>query len=258
MLARLLPSLTWFTLSLGGFGCSLLSLSELSDGAGGEAATTSQGGQVSGGGATLASTSSDTSTTTQTSVTTGPTLNLIFSDEFDDDLSAFTTVGGTWSVASGEARQTAVSATLAYAYANAFTTHVDYVIEARAHQLASSDAGAAFEVCFRVDPNTDSMYFCNWEPTSGEFLVMEMTTSGSSALEIVTIAANDRPSPTAPVIFHLDVEGDQIRCSLATDDGPIPGADINLTSSTVILGSFGMKTYALSAAYDYIRVYTKN
>ena len=178
----------------------------------------------------------------------------IFADEFDVDSGAWTAGGtGDWVVADGERSQTDATAGLAFDYVPSMANLSDYHIRSRMRQIAG-DVGGAMEIDFRISATAPAQqYFCNWEPNSGNFLIM-ISTAGFAAtvIETVPIDVTTLPSydPFASFTMNIDVIGTEFHCWLEE----IPEADLTVNDGSYLTGAFGLKNYAMATAYDFIHV----
>ncbi|MBW2524290.1 MAG: hypothetical protein JRI23_08955 [Deltaproteobacteria bacterium] len=184
----------------------------------------------------------------------GASYPLVFSDEFDGDLSSWQELGdGVWSVQNGHAVQSADAVDLAFIYATGTFPDDLRIVSAMRQQSGSS--GGAVEITFRgTTAPTRSQYFCNWEPNAGRLVIMG--TQGGSNFPLTTI------SPQLPVGYdplgtftlQVDVVGNHISCLVEE----VPGAATSVTPQApniLASGWFGLKTFQMAAEFDFIRVY---
>jgi hypothetical protein len=182
---------------------------------------------------------------------------LLFSDEFDGDLAKWSTYGtGSWSVSGGEARQSDDTAALSFIYAPSTSTFTDFHLVSKMRMYMTSPAGGALELTFRVTTTPSlKQYFCNWEPDSGNFIIMYSMGVATTVLAQTTVNLSlvSGYSDVMPVTMHADVQGTKIHCFLEE----IPSADLTVLDSQFAVGSVGAKVYKIAGAYDYVRVYDK-
>ncbi len=186
--------------------------------------------------------------------TVGADASSCFYDDFEDGvLDGWQIEAGDWSAVGGEARQGDFRASLAYMFAEETTRLTNYRIRSQ-FRLVRDDGPGAIEVDFRIDPaQTGSQYFCNWEPNTGDFLVMWQ--SPSITTEVIDMLTIDTDTISgfdvnAPITMNIEVRGSTIHCWL----DEIPGADLTVTDARHPTGAVGFKTYALSAAYQFLEV----
>lgn len=181
---------------------------------------------------------------------------LIFADEFDSPNPVWTSFQGNWLVTGGEMQQTDDAESLTFNWVSTMGSLTDYRIVTEMRQLTNPFDGA-IETIFRINPaSPQQTYFCNWEPSTGAFLVMSQDVGPTTnVIDVVTINTANIPNYTAtmPVTMELTAIGSTIHCWLHE----IPGADLTVTDTTYSSGSFGFKTYRIGAAYEYIHVYAE-
>src|SRR5262249_17723451 len=114
----------------------------------------------------------------------------------------------------------------------------------------------AMELAFRLDAAMPrAQYFCNWEPYDGNFLVETSDANANvSVLVLKYIDPMTIPNydPKMYVTMHVNVAGSTIHCWLEE----VTDADITLSDPTHATGTFGVKTYAMGTAFDFVRVYS--
>lgn len=186
----------------------------------------------------------------------GDASDLIFADEFTGaGLGADWAVlgDGAWTAGGGEVTQEDQDSNLAAIVVPRFAELRDYRVMARMRHRQSAGTGGAMEIAFRVDMSgTNPMYICNWEPKSRLFILMR-SLNGVAGVPLVEFTVAEPPgyTPDMPVTMEVIVKGDAISCHLLE----IPAAVATVTDATLARGTFGLKTYALSASFDYLRVY---
>jgi hypothetical protein len=214
-----------------------------------------QGGAATGGGGAGATGGGGAGATGGGGAGGGDTL--LFSDEFDGDMSKWQVFGEpTWSVTAGEMRQTNPHAQLTLVYAPALDALTDYRAVTRMRQIQGS-SGGAMELVFRVDVDVPQYYYCNYEPNDGGFLLMGTDLAQPAGYDVQTmwVDIGSIPSydPMAWYTMVLEVQGMTMRCYLEEI------AEATLTVGKPDLatyGSAGMKVWDMATAYDYFRVYS--
>ncbi len=176
---------------------------------------------------------------------------LLFDDEFDDEKPEWQFGGdGSWAVQAGEANQTSPLATEPVRWVASLTALTDYRIEVRARRTNKSDG--ALQILFRVT-GVSAFYYCSFHPGSGE-MYWGIYYGNFDSAELGT-------APLVPVNYDPDqtftmtvtAKGSLFNCSVLE----VPAATASLVDSTRPTGGPGLKTYQLTAAYDYIRVYSE-
>jgi hypothetical protein len=183
----------------------------------------------------------------------GSARRLIFADEFDGDLDAWLSVGdGVWSVDQGEALQSNDESPLAFIYA-AGTHPADVQIVAGMRKLTGEEPRAAYEITFRVtEEPVRQHYFCNWEPNAGRIVIMGSDGTSNFVLMQAEPQLPDDYDPLGTFTLNVEVTADQISCRVEE----IPGASGTAVATPLFAtGSFGLKTWRLATAFDFIRVY---
>jgi hypothetical protein len=174
----------------------------------------------------------------------------LYADGFDD-LIGWVTRGGTWSAVSSEAVQSSTSGDLSYAFPAGTEAFTDYRVRARARALAGS---GAFELAVRIQASGDGQYHCAWTPSTGA-LRLQWTRSNGTLGGTLTQTQVDLGSipgydPAAPQIIEASAAGSQLLCCVRD----LPGASITVSDTRYTAGAPGLKTSALSAAFDDLAV----
>jgi hypothetical protein len=175
-------------------------------------------------------------------------------DDFDSTgLPGWTVVGGDWSQASGEARQSDDEANPSFMIAGELASTRSFRATTRMRQISGA-SGGAMEICFRTNPaDPGDQYFCNWEPNSAQMVLMRgFSDFGTMSLSELNLDLEDSPGwdPFRTFTMVLEVDGSSFRCWIEE----VPGTEITAVDSSLAQGAVGLKTYRMATAYEYLEV----
>jgi hypothetical protein len=175
-----------------------------------------------------------------------------FSDTFST-LDAWTLEGGTWVAINGQAQQQDDTATLAYAFPSSVGSAQAsaYRIVATMHQLAHLVDNSAFEIAFRILPQTPDIYHCNFEPNDHTLVIQHTMGAQTPVLVSSVVDIDANYDPNATFTLEVLVQGTTATCCVRE----ITGASLTTTSIGNPTGPPGMKTYRMSAGYGAFQVF---
>ncbi len=190
---------------------------------------------------------------------------LIFDEEFNesslDTTTKWAVTGGVWDISGGQGHQTDGNSTTAVMYAQGFGNLSDYHIVARMRSTGPFGIGQdlAPELAFRIDPGVNvqgvpELYDCDFDLLQDQLMILGQLPSGPGPVAMVPVPVPGSFDPGTPFVLDVVVKGTSVTCKL-TVDGLGQIATVSTTMLTVPRGTFGLKTYTTSAAYDYFRVY---
>lgn len=172
----------------------------------------------------------------------------LFTDDFPD-LIGWTTRGGAWSAAGGEAVQSSTAGGLAYAFPAGTAGFADYRVAARARRTGGATTGA-MELATRIQSTGDGQYHCAWVAVSGELRLAWTRSNGTEggvlAQTTVDVGAIPGYDPTAPVILESQAAGTQLTCCVRG----VAGATVTIADGRYTIGAPGLRTTAQATAFD--------
>jgi hypothetical protein len=179
---------------------------------------------------------------------------LLFDDEFDADLSRWTLDdAGAWTLDGGELVE-GLPVGAAEAFVTGFAEATDYRVESKMRILANTPAGA-IEIAFRIDVATGDEWHCNWEPVPDDagltFLRLQQGANASVVDVPVDTNKTQAYSASAPMTMVVKVTNNVVDCTILE----VNGAKASYGLIGIPRGTFGVRTYVLPAAFDYLRVY---
>src|SRR5262249_30268499 len=129
-----------------------------------------------------------------------------------------------------------------------------YRVESKLRVLGDA-GGSAVEISFRVDVATGDEWHCNWEPipdADGTVYLRLQQQGSATAVDVPIDPAKTPPySPFAPMTMTVKVTNNVVDCAVEE----VVGAKASYGLIGIPRGTFGLRTYRVSAAFDYLRVY---
>ena len=179
----------------------------------------------------------------------------LFDDEFVDTALAavWHLDSGTWSESGGQANETSASGGTAI-WVNGFDTATDYEVVTTARARSTPTNDDALEIAIRVSKTpTSYRYQCSWEPGDKFLRLFDVPRTRTNDVDLPIAQSFD---PLQSFTIHARITGATLHCWV---DGVI-GADATVTFTAGQLGNglgagtFGLATYNLAGAFDYIHV----
>ncbi|MBL8621168.1 MAG: hypothetical protein JNK64_07690 [Myxococcales bacterium] len=172
----------------------------------------------------------------------------LFSDDFPD-LIGWTTRGGAWSAAGGEAVQSSTAGGLTYAFPAGTESFADYRVAARARRTGGATTGA-MELAARIQSSGDGQYHCAWVAVSGDLRLAWTRTNGSEGGVLAQMTVNVGAIPgydaTAPVVLEARAVGTQLTCCVRG----VAGATVTISDTRYATGAPGLRTTSQASAFD--------
>jgi hypothetical protein len=175
----------------------------------------------------------------------------IFFDDFSGDLSKWQSAGdGNWISDSGFVVQTSSNASGPILYAVGQSESAVRLV-AKARRLLIGDPNGAVELMTHYNA-VGHNYHCNWETDARRLLLKAWNGIASAVVAQKTVDPAQGYDPTATVTLELTVAAGKMHCRVLE----VPGADIEAPAVPALgPGSFGLRTWRMSASFDDFAAY---
>jgi hypothetical protein len=124
------------------------------------------------------------------------------------------------------------------------------------------DAGndLAPEIVFRLDPSVDAggipeTYQCNFDLVYDQLAIFSATPELTSSISQVNVTPPASFTQATPFVLDVVVTGEDVMCTLTIEPAGVV-ATVSASGLTRTMGTFGLKTFTTTAAYEYFRVYS--